>query len=99
VLAKSAPPPRAEKLAAAPKEESKPRRDTGRLTREIAALEGRMEKFQALLARIDEALATLGATSGGDPKAATLAAQRAELERALVAAEETWLELSAEAEG
>jgi ATP-binding cassette subfamily F protein 3 len=98
VLAKSAPPPRAEKLTTAAKDEPKPRRDTGRLSKEINALEARMEKFQALLARIDEALATLSAVNGADPKAATLAAQRAELERALVAAEETWLALSAEAE-
>jgi len=99
VLAKSAPPPRAEKVASSVKEEPKPRRETGRLAKEIAALEGRMEKFQTLLGRIDEALAKLGAGGGSDPKAATLAAQRAELERALVAAEETWLELSAEAQG
>ena len=98
VLAKSAPPPRAEKPAPVAREEPK-RRDGGRLAKEISAVEARMEKFQTLLARIDEALATLGAAGGGDPKAATLAAQRAELERALVAAEETWLELSAGAEG
>jgi ATP-binding cassette subfamily F protein 3 len=99
VLAKSAPPPRAEKPAPVVKDEPKPRRDAGRLAKEITALEARMEKFQALLSRIDEALAALGAAGGGDPKAATLSAQRAELERALVAAEETWLELSAGAEG
>ncbi len=101
VLAKSSPAPRAGvKSEPAPKEEPKPpRRDAGKLSREIAALEARMEKFQDLLLRIDEALATASASGGADGKAAVLAAQRAELEKALVAAEEAWLALSEEVSG
>ena len=57
-----------------------------------------MDKFQDLLRRVDEALAEASLNGGADTKTATLAGQRADLEKALVAAEEAWLELSAEAE-
>ena len=57
-----------------------------------------MEKFQDLIRRVDEALAAASANGGADPKTAALAARRIELERALAAAEEAWIELSAEAE-
>jgi ATP-binding cassette subfamily F protein 3 len=100
VLSKSAPSPRPAKPEPAAKDEPKaPRRDAGKLAREIAALEARMSKFQDLIARIDEALAAASASGGANPKAAALASQRAELEKALVAAEEAWLELSSAVEG
>jgi len=98
VLAKTAPPPKAEKPAPAARAETKPRRDVGKLAKEIAALEARMEKFQDLLRRIDDALAA----AGGDPSKAqqivALATQRADLEKALAATEEAWLELAGEME-
>ena len=57
-----------------------------------------MEKFQDLLRRIDDALAA----AGGDPSKAqqivALATQRADLEKALAATEEAWLELAGEME-
>ena len=98
VLASTAPPPRAQKPAPVVKEEPRPRRDGAKLAKEIAALEARMEKFQDLIRRVDEALAAASANGGADPKTAALAARRIELERALAAAEEAWIELSAEAE-
>ena len=57
-----------------------------------------MSRFQDLLRRVDEALAEAGATGGDALKLADLAARRGDLERALTAAEEAWLELSEEAE-
>ena len=58
-----------------------------------------MSRFQDLLRRIDEALAEASATGGDALKIADLARRRGELERALTAAEEAWLELSEEAGG
>ena len=102
VVAKSAPAPRAAKPAPVKekeKDEARPRRDGARIAKELQALEARMEKFQDLIARVDAALAAASAAGGADPKkAAGMGAQRAELERALLAAEEAWLELSSEAE-
>ena len=80
------------------REEPRSRRDGARLAKEIAALEARIEKFQDLIRRVDEALAEASANGGADPKTVDLAARRSELERALGAAEEAWFELSAEAE-
>ena len=73
--------------------EPRPRRRR-RSKREIAALEEKMSRFQDLLRRIDEALAEASARGGDALKIADLAAQRGDLERALAAAEEAWLELS-----
>ena len=74
-----------------------PRREP-QLKLKIAALEDRMSRFHDLLRRVDEALAQ-ASTRGGDAlKVADLAAKRAELERALMAAEEAWFDLTAEAE-
>ena len=47
---------------------------------------------------MDEALAKAAADGATQAQAIDLAAKRGELERALVAAEETWLELSSKAE-
>ncbi len=100
VLGQSA--PNAQKKAAAPAKATPPpspsrKRDAAR--REIAALEEKMARFQDLLRRVDEALAEAGAVGGDALKMADLAARRGDLERALTAAEEAWLELSEQAEG
>jgi ATP-binding cassette subfamily F protein 3 len=69
------------------------RRAPGPVKRELAALEDRMSRLEALLRRVDEALSA--ASAGGDAlKLADLARQRSDLERALTSAEEAWLELS-----
>jgi ATP-binding cassette, subfamily F, member 3 len=57
-----------------------------------------MNRFQDLLRRVDEALTQASARGGDAVKMADLAAKRAELERAIVATEKTWFELTAEAE-
>ena len=75
------------------------KRDPGAQKREIAALEDKMTRFQDLLRRVDEALAEAGAAGGDALKLADLAARRGELEKALTAAEEAWLELSEQTEG
>jgi ATP-binding cassette subfamily F protein 3 len=81
-----------------PRETSRPRREIGPLRKEIVAVEQKMHRFQDLLRRVDEALAQAGETAGNSAKVVDLAAKRGELERALSAAEEAWLELSAQAE-
>jgi ATP-binding cassette subfamily F protein 3 len=78
--------------------EMRPRRDLAPLRREIVAVEQKMQRFQDLLRRVDEALAEASETPGDSAKAIDLASKRAELEAALAAAEEAWLELSAQAE-
>ncbi|WP_293861682.1 ABC-F family ATP-binding cassette domain-containing protein [uncultured Alsobacter sp.] len=68
------------------------------LRKKIEALEARMAKFSDLIARVDGVLGD-PATFEKDPvKASQLSAQRADLERSLMAAEEEWLELSTEYE-
>jgi ATP-binding cassette subfamily F protein 3 len=97
-------------LAAAERPEQKRKRESAspppagpkrepQLKRELAALEDRLNRFHDLLRRVDEALAEASARGGDATKVAELAAKRAELERALMASEEAWFELSAEAEG
>jgi ATP-binding cassette subfamily F protein 3 len=53
-----------------------------------------MSRFQDLLRRIDEALAEASAGGEDGMRIADLAGKRADLERALMASEEAWLELS-----
>ena len=77
--------------------ETPPRRDIAPLRREIAAIEDKMRRFEDLIRRVDEALVAAGA-GGEAAKIADLAGKRGELERALTAAEEMWLELSAQVE-
>jgi ATP-binding cassette subfamily F protein 3 len=101
VLGQGAPAPRAGKSAPPPpekREPAKPRRDLGPLRKEIVAIEQKMHKFQDLLRRIDQALASSSPTAGATPQVVGLAAKRTELERALLQTEEEWLELSARAE-
>jgi ATP-binding cassette subfamily F protein 3 len=68
------------------------------MARRIAAAEQKMQRFQDLLTRVDEALANAASEGAASPQAIDLAAKRRELERALLDAEETWLELSVQAE-
>ncbi|HYA71865.1 MAG TPA: ATP-binding cassette domain-containing protein, partial [Roseiarcus sp.] len=106
VLGQGAPQERAKKesepvrpaSAPEPRETAKPRRDLAPLRKEIIAVEQKMHRFQDLLRRVDEALAQAGETAGNSAKVVDLAGKRAELEAALAAAEEAWLELSAQAE-
>ncbi len=65
--------------------------------REFAALEDRMNRFQDLLRRVDEALLEASAVGGDALKMADLARRRGQLEGALASAEEAWLELSEQA--
>jgi ATP-binding cassette subfamily F protein 3 len=66
--------------------------------KKLAALEEKMNQFQKLISRIDEALSAPDAFTKDPAKASQLAGQRAELERALAKIEEEWLLLSEEAE-
>ncbi|MCP8940272.1 ABC-F family ATP-binding cassette domain-containing protein [Alsobacter sp. SYSU M60028] len=66
------------------------------LKRRIEAIEARMAKFAELIARVDAVLAEPDIFQREPAKAAQFAAQRAELERNLTAAEEEWLALSAD---
>ena len=74
------------------------KREPAPLKREIAALEDKMSRFRDLLQRVDDALAQASARGSEALKVAELAGKRAELERALIATEEAWFELSVEAE-
>ncbi len=65
------------------------------LKKRIAALEEKIDKFRALVARVDEALAEPTIFVNEPATAAQLAKQRGELERALLDAEAEWLELAA----
>ncbi|MBV8473207.1 MAG: ATP-binding cassette domain-containing protein, partial [Hyphomicrobiales bacterium] len=102
VLGQSEPAERTKKETARRESEpvpaAKTRRDLAPLRKEIVAVEQRMSRFQDLLRRVDEALAQAGETGGNPAQVADLAGKRAELERALTAAEEAWLELSAQVE-
>ncbi len=75
-----------------------PRREAVPLKKRIAAVEEKMRKFQDLIARIDTALADPAVFTISPAKAAQLSAQRRDLGKALVAAEEDWLALTSEAE-
>jgi ATP-binding cassette subfamily F protein 3 len=99
VLAQRAPTPRAAKAPAArAKPPAPPKRERAPLMKEIAAVEEKLRRFEDLLRRVDEALAQAGAEGGEPAKIIDLAGKRAELERALVAAEEAWLDLSEQIE-
>ncbi len=84
----------------APERRESPRtaKDFIQLNKRIAAVEDKMRKYQDLIARIDKALADPAAFSKDQAKAAVLAAQRGELERALNSTEEEWLSLTGEFE-
>ncbi len=67
--------------------------------RQLAAVEEKVEKFTALLARVDATLADPAAYTRNPQETARLAAQRGELAKALAGAEEQWLEIAAQQEG
>ncbi|SFK46415.1 ABC-F family ATP-binding cassette domain-containing protein [Methylocapsa palsarum] len=89
---------RAEAERQSGRREPSPRKDTAPAKKRIWAIEEKMRKFQDLIARIDKALANPAAFSKDPAKSAQLSAQRGELEKALMLAEEEWLELSGESE-
>jgi ATP-binding cassette subfamily F protein 3 len=64
----------------------------------IAALEEHIHKFENLIARVDAALAAPDAFRRDAQKVSQLATQRRDLQHALAAAEEEWLQLSSELE-
>jgi ATP-binding cassette subfamily F protein 3 len=70
------------------------RQDAGPLKKRISAIEDRMRKLQELVARVDAALAHPDSFAKEPAKAAQLAGQRGELEKALTLAEDEWLELT-----
>ncbi|WOJ88728.1 ABC-F family ATP-binding cassette domain-containing protein [Methylocapsa polymorpha] len=90
---------RAEAQRAEPQRRDAPsKKDAAPLKKRIWAIEEKMRKFQDLMARIDKTLANPAVFSKDAAKAAQLSAQRGDLEKALVAAEEEWLELTSDAE-
>jgi ATP-binding cassette subfamily F protein 3 len=98
VLSVNAGPAQRRKRESASPPTPRPRRDAAPRKRELAALEDKMSRFQDLLRRVDQALAEASAPGGDALKIGDLADKRADLERALTASEEAWLELSTEAE-
>ncbi|WP_374544626.1 ABC-F family ATP-binding cassette domain-containing protein [Rhodoblastus sp.] len=90
--------PGANGAAEARRDAAKARKDAAPLARKVKAAEEKMAKFGDLIARIDLMLADPRAFERNPAEATKLSHQRAELERALTAAEEEWLELSAELE-
>jgi ATP-binding cassette subfamily F protein 3 len=81
------------------RDSAKTRRDAAPLVRKVKAAEEKMAKFSDLIARVDLMLSDPRAFERNPAEAAKLSQQRAELERALMSAEEEWLDLSAELEG
>ena len=77
---------------------AKARKDAAPLAKKVQAAEEKMTRFTGLIGRIDLALADPRAFERNPAEATKLSQQRAELERALVAAEEEWLDLSSEYE-
>ena len=77
---------------------AKARKDAAPLAKKVQAADEKMARFTGLIERIDLALADPRAFERSPAEATKLSQQRAELERALMAAEEEWLELSAEYE-
>ncbi|GLK67567.1 ABC-F family ATP-binding cassette domain-containing protein [Hansschlegelia plantiphila] len=84
--------------AAAAQPQPKRAADPGPLRKKIASLEALMADCNGEIARIDAELAASGALRDKPEKAADLSRRRAEFERALADAEETWLAASADLE-
>jgi ATP-binding cassette subfamily F protein 3 len=74
------------------------RKEAAPLARKVKAAEEKMERFSTLIGKVDLMLADPRAFERNPAEAVKLSQQRAELEKALAAAEEEWLELSAEYE-
>jgi ATP-binding cassette subfamily F protein 3 len=90
---------------ASPQNSTEQRRDAARarkeaapLARKVQAAEEKMARFTGLIARVDLTLADPRTFERNPAEAVKLSQQRAELEKALAAAEEEWLELSSEYE-
>jgi ATP-binding cassette subfamily F protein 3 len=100
VLSQGAPAPQVTNRAPTVKSAPASTRNRGEapLKRELATLEAKMNRFQDLIRRIDEALLQASGPGGDALKMAELGQRRGDLERALTLAEETWLELSEQAE-
>lgn len=77
---------------------AKARKDAAPLAKKVKAAEEKMTKFSELIARVDLMLADPRAFERNPADAVKLSQQRAELEKALAAAEEEWLDLSSEYE-
>jgi ATP-binding cassette subfamily F protein 3 len=90
--------PRAAPAQPPSRQAARQERSSPSLRKRLATLEEQIAKFGNLMARIDESLAEPGAFTRAPQKAAQLATQRRDLEQALTAAEEEWLELSSELE-
>ncbi|WP_298352214.1 ABC-F family ATP-binding cassette domain-containing protein [Rhodoblastus sp.] len=92
----------AEKKREAPtdarRDAAKARREAAPLARKVKAAEEKMTRFSDLIARVDLMLSDPRAFERNPAEATRLSQQRADLERALHAAEEEWLELSSELE-
>jgi ATP-binding cassette subfamily F protein 3 len=91
-------PSRPLETAPVPAPNKRARRDEATLRRHIASLEERIGKFNALLARIDEALADADTFRREPTRAADLVRQRREMRRLLERSEDEWLTLSGEIE-
>ncbi len=92
----------AEKKREAPAEPrrdaAKARKEAAPLARKVKAAEEKMTRFSGLIARVDLMLSDSRAFERNPAEATKLSQQRADLQRALDAAEEEWLELSSELE-
>ena len=86
---------RVEKPKKAVAEAPAPKRESVSPRKRIAQLDEQMGKYQQLIARIDGALADPENRKRDPVKFKQLGQQRRDLERALLVAEEEWLELSA----
>jgi ATP-binding cassette, subfamily F, member 3 len=76
----------------------RPAKAASPLKKRIATLEERIGKFQALIARVDQAFAEPSIFVDEPTAAAQLSKQRGELESVLAASEEEWLKLTSEHE-
>jgi ATP-binding cassette subfamily F protein 3 len=65
-----------------------------KLSKRISAIEEKLRKYHDLISRIDATLANPAVFTKDPAKAALLSAQRGELERLLIVAEEEWLSLT-----
>ena len=92
----------AEKKREAPadarRDAARARRDAAPILRKVKAAEEKMTRFSDLIARVDLTLSDPRAFERNPAEATRLSQQRADLQRALDAAEEEWLELSSELE-
>jgi len=82
------------KLQSEPREELRERQNLAQINKRLNAIEDKLRKYHGLIERIDATLADPSTFTKEPAKAAQLSAQRGELERLLMAAEEEWLALA-----